>query len=93
MSDISNHAKDLMDRPMELIGWILQRHHEAMLEELREQFKKVTAERNEYKDKYSDLIMEVAQKWPDETRHETAKRYIHERENVVHGPCKSEGEE
>jgi hypothetical protein len=32
-------------------------------------------------EKYHDLIMQVSKKFPDETRHETAKRYIVEREN------------
>lgn len=34
-------------------------------------------------DKYMDLVMAVAQKWPEETRHETAKRYIVERESTI----------
>ena len=81
MSELKSEAKDLMETPMELIGWILQRHHEAMLEEIRDQVKTIAADRNELRNKYYDLIMEVAQKWPEETRHETAKRYIREREN------------
>ncbi len=39
--------------------------------------------------KYQELIMAVAQKFPDETRHETALRYIRERETHCNGPCKS----
>jgi hypothetical protein len=35
----------------------------------------------ELESKYSELIMEVQQKHPDESRHETARRYIHEREH------------
>ena len=31
--------------------------------------------------KYHELIMEVQNKYPDESRHETALRYIREREN------------
>ncbi len=38
-------------------------------------------EPNSIAEKYQELIYEVATKWPGETRHETAKRYIHEREN------------
>lgn len=34
-----------------------------------------------YKDLYLDLIMQVARKFPDEERHDTAKRYIIEAEN------------
>ena len=65
---------------MELISMILQRHNEAILEEIRDQVKKLTAERNDIRDRYYDLVMQVAQKMPDESRHETAKRYITERE-------------
>jgi hypothetical protein len=37
--------------------------------------------------KYNDLIMAVSNKYPAETRHETAKRYIIEREtNVDNAP-------
>jgi len=41
----------------------------------------------EAKRNYMDLIMSVENKYPNETRHETAKRYIRERENTPsHGP-------
>lgn len=36
-------------------------------------------------ERYNDLIMEVQNKHPGESRHETAKRYIHERENKPAG--------
>ena len=36
---------------------------------------------------YTELIMSVGNAYPNETRHETAKRYIQERENTPsHGP-------
>jgi hypothetical protein len=36
---------------------------------------------------YMELIMSVGNKYLNETRHETAKRYIQERENTpIHGP-------
>ena len=38
------------------------------------------ADRDALKAKYNELIMSVYNKWPNETRHETAKRYIVERE-------------
>jgi chromosome segregation ATPase len=34
----------------------------------------------EAESKYNDLIMQVEKRWPGESRHETAKRYIVERE-------------
>ena len=44
MSDLKKEAKNLIQTPMELIGMILQRHNEAILEEIRDQVKKLTAE-------------------------------------------------
>ena len=42
-------------------------------------------------DQYMELIMAVAQKFPGETRHQTALRYIRERESAVtQGPAKEE---
>ena len=43
----------------------------------------------DFKELYYELIMEVAKKWPDETRHETAKRYIVERETPDPNACAS----
>ena len=43
---------------------------------LRERLKAV-------EEKYSDLIMQVGKKFTGESRHETAKRYIRERENAT----------
>ena len=41
----------------------------------------------EAKRSYMELIMSVENAYPNETRHETAKRYIQERENMPsHGP-------
>ena len=88
MSDLKNEAKSLIQTPMELISMILQRHNEAILEEIRDQVKKLTAERNDIRDRYYDLVMQVAQKWPDETRHDTAKRYIMEREETKESAAK-----
>ena len=36
-------------------------------------------------DLYMDLICEVVSKFPDETRHDTARRYIRERESRING--------
>ena len=36
-----------------------------------------------YKDDYFDLIMEVGKVYPNETRHQTARRYIRERETYT----------
>jgi len=39
--------------------------------------------------KYYELVFAVANKHPDETRHETALRYIREREQRISGPSKA----
>ena len=36
----------------------------------------LTAERDAYKLQYGDLVFQVSRKFKDETRHQTAKRYI-----------------
>lgn len=38
-------------------------------------------------EKYQDVILSVDTKWPNESRHETAMRYIRERELKSDGPC------
>ena len=38
-------------------------------------------------ERYNDLIYEVAQKHEGESRHDTARRYIRERENRIEGPA------
>jgi len=38
----------------------------------------VEAERDALREKYYDLLYQVQTKHPDESRHETAKRYIHQ---------------
>lgn len=38
-------------------------------------------------ERYNELIYEVAQKHEGESRHDTARRYIRERENRIEGPC------
>ena len=39
---------------------------------------------------YNELIMEVSNKSPHESRHETARRYIRERENSSNNSCAKE---
>jgi len=39
--------------------------------------------------KYYDLIYAVSQKWPNETRHETAFRYIRQAETITNEPAQS----
>ena len=41
----------------------------------------------ELESKYNQLLMAVEKKHPEETRHQTALRYIQEREAACHGPC------
>ena len=43
----------------------------------------------DYKALYMELLYAVARKWPDETRHQTALRYIRERENMPSNPAQA----
>jgi len=43
-------------------------------------FRTCFARDKELREKYEELIYQVATKYPGESRHDTAKRYIHERE-------------
>ena len=63
---------------------------EGMAYKAEEQLAEVTAERDRLQSDYMDLIMSVAKKFPGETRHQTALRYIRESEcNVSHSASKS----
>ena len=48
----------------------------AVIERQQQQITALKAEVKRLWDNYNDLIMEVSKKYPDETRHQTAKRYI-----------------
>ena len=43
----------------------------------------------ELESKYNELLMAVQKKHPEETRHQTALRYIQQREAACHGPCQA----
>jgi len=47
----------------------------------------VSGDTAEVKAKYNELIMAVANKWPGETRHETALRYIRQAETSSNQAC------
>jgi hypothetical protein len=51
-------------------------HHQATYDALYS----MTAERDKYRDLHQELIMEVCNKYPNESRHETARRIIRDRE-------------
>lgn len=48
----------------------------AVIERQQQQITALKAEVKRLWDNYNDLTMEVSKKYPDETRHQTAKRYI-----------------
>lgn len=50
-----------------------------------ELFEIVEQEHRNLERKYNELIMAVASKWPGETRHQTALRYITQRESLSSG--------
>lgn len=82
-------AKSLTEGPLDLIRQILDKHHRAVVEELRDTVKGMVAARDNWRDKYHDLVFAVATKHPDETRHETAKRYILQAEQPRDNQCAS----
>jgi len=62
-------------------------HIEMEYAKTLKQVSQLERELAEAKRNYMELIMSVGNKYPNETRHETAKRYIQERENMPsHGP-------
>ena len=65
-----------------------------LVQNIKEMADDLDNENQRLRDDYSDLIMQVAKKFPDESRHETAKRYIMERENREVSPAQQalEGE-
>lgn len=48
-----------------------------------ENIKLLVATADKYKELYFDLIYQVQRKFKDESRHETAKRYINNQENQI----------
>jgi hypothetical protein len=51
-------------------------------------------QRDEARALHQELMFQVGKKYPGETRHETAKRYIREHENCGHGgPCRATTED
>lgn len=52
----------------------------CLADAIRQAIAETREENKQVLEKYNELIMAVAQKWPNETRHETALRYIRERE-------------
>ena len=53
--------------------------------QLRKALFELEQELERYKNLYNDLLFYVGTKYPGETRHETAKRYIQEKEKGVQG--------
>lgn len=56
----------------------------------RDLIKNLRADNAKLREDYQDLIMRVSCKLPNETRHETAKRYIREREERAEECCAKE---
>ena len=57
---------------------------------LIEKCENLRGERDEARKLYNDLLMSVERKFPDETRHQTARRYIQQSENGRSGNCGTE---
>ena len=52
-----------------------------LIKQQEARIKELEASRDFWKNQHGELIMEVSKKFPNESRHETALRYIREREN------------
>lgn len=50
---------------------------------------KMARKSNELRKKYNELLFAVSRKFPGETRHQTALRYIMEAESKSSGPAKA----
>ena len=74
--------RDALLKEIEIKG-ISWRASQAKVEELLISNAKKAEVIEGLREKYNDLIMEVERKYPNETRHETAKRYIREREAIA----------
>jgi recombinational DNA repair ATPase RecF len=59
----------------------------ARFQELEQQLAAAETELQAERTKYYELLYAVATKWDNETRHETALRYIKERENRPSEPA------
>ncbi len=86
---ILKSADELNKDAIWCINKIMQKHSAAVLEEMRDQLKAKDKKYKALRKIYDELIMAVAQKFPDESRHSTALRYITERESICHGPEQS----
>lgn len=62
------------------------------MEKVDRYIKKLEKETNKLVTKYEELIFAVESKFPNETRHQTALRYIKEREHPSVGACMPESE-
>lgn len=80
MDDLREQASSLTELPLDLIRQVLDKHHRAMCEELRDRVRLFVNERNHWRDLYQELLYAIETKHPDESRHQTALRYIRERE-------------
>ena len=63
---------------------------EANRAELIGNYEAELARLREVENKYQELLYQVASKFPDESRHDTAKRYIHDAEHGDIGPEKTD---
>ena len=88
--DLEERAKKIESRIKELEA--REHHLPAKNNALRVQIDRKNKRIEELQEKYSELIMAVAQKFPDESRHETALRYIQQRESTCHGPEQASAE-
>ena len=86
-----HEAADLIERQAEDIAEvkkqaaIFERGHMAAESQIDEMAEEIAGLRRDY----LELIYAVGNKWPGETRHQTALRYIYNAEHQAHGPSQA----
>ena len=76
-----------MSEPKYSLGPSYDDKFEALSDNAR--IAELEAELERLRERYNDLIMQVARKHPNETRHDTAKRYIYDAEHQACQPTQS----
>ena len=84
----------VIERQKETLEWIVSmanvwNEKEVEISELKAENERLTSKVKHLQISYGDLIMTVGDKYPDESRHEIARRYILEAETQNSVSCKA----
>ena len=89
-----NDSDSITRERLVAVAYKLRTKHE-LSPALKDRIEDLTAQLTASEAQYYDLIMQVENKFPGESRHDTAKRYLNTHENVcgVGGPDKAQVQE